>query len=469
MTELIADVDVAVIGAGVVGCAIARALAQSGCSVALLDAAHDVGTASSKANTAIVHTGFDTVPGTLESSLVARGSELLHRFADDAGIALERTGALLVAWDGEQAKALEGLLDKAHANGCLDAALIDSAEVRRREPQLGPLAGPGLEVPGESIIDPWSVTLAFAVDALRSAAQLFLGRRVLSVAEEADGYLLGLDAAALRSRWVINAAGLSSDVIDRLFGHDDFRITARRGQLLVIDKRARGLLEEIILPVPTERTKGVLVAPTVFGNVLVGPTAEDLDDRSDHATTAEGIDSLRRAAERILPGLAALEVTALYAGLRAATEHRDYQIRCHAEQRYVCVGGIRSTGLTASMAIAERVVGLLREAGGPIGPVLQAPAPPRMAPLGAAQRRPSFDPDLISSDAAYGAIICHCEQVSLGELRDAAQSELPPTDLDGLRRRTRAMNGRCQGFFCGAELRSLAAAMLPIPDGRSSQ
>jgi glycerol-3-phosphate dehydrogenase len=453
-----AEVDVAVVGAGVVGCAVARHLALAGATVAVLDRADDVGDGTSKANTAVLHTGFDTEPGSLESRLVSRGHGLLARYAAAAGIAVERTGALLVAWDDEQEAALPALAAKAGANGCVDARLVDAAGVRAAEPHLGPDARGGLAVPGEWVIDPWSVTVAFAVEAVGAGARILLDAPVDRVVTGVSGHELDVPGGTVRARWLVNAAGLGADRVDGLLGHRDFSVVPRRGQLIVFDKQARHLLTGILLPVPTARTKGVLVSPTTWGNVLLGPTAEDLDDRTDTASTAAGIDGLLHAGRRILPGLVDEEVTAVYAGLRAATEHRDYQIRVHADQRYVALGGIRSTGLTSSMAVAEYVAAALAEAGAVWSGPVRPSSPPSMPPLGASQVRPLQDPERIAADPAYGTPVCHCEQVSRGEVRDACHGTVAATDLAGVRRRTRAMNGRCQGFYCGAEVVALVAA-----------
>jgi len=451
--------DVAVIGAGVVGCAIARELVRYGSSVVVVDGADDVGDGTSKANTAILHTGFDSTPGSLESRLVRRGYELLGAYAAESGIAVERTGALLVAWEPDQASALPDLAAKAAANGYPDAQLVDGAELYAREPQLGPGAMAGLEIPGESIICPWSTTLAYATQSVRAGATLRLGTRVLSVtgpqaSDDEPAVVLQTSRGDLSARFVVNAAGLGADVLDRTLGHQDFVVAPRRGQLIVFDKLARPLVRHILLPVPTARGKGVLVAPTVYGNVLLGPTAEDVPDRSDTASTAEGLASLLDKGSRILPALTGEEVTAVYAGLRAATDQSDYQIREHADQRYVCVGGIRSTGLTASPAIAEHVVQLLAEIGLELGEQRELPAV-TMPNLGESDVRPYQQADLIASNPAYGRIVCHCERVSLGEIEDALVADVPARTLNGMRRRTRALNGRCQGFACGAEVRRL--------------
>ncbi|MFG2652216.1 FAD-dependent oxidoreductase [Streptomyces sp. NPDC048436] len=453
--------DVTVVGAGVVGSAIARELARHhGIRVALVEASGDVGDGTSKANTAILHTGFDAVPGSLESRLVREGRHLLAAYAARSGIPVEPVGALLVAWDEEQLAALPDLLEKAGRNGYDKARIIGADEVRARESHLGEGALGALDVPGESIICPWTTTLAYATQAVRGGVDLHLNCRVDKASSASRGGYreLSTPRGALRTRYLVNAAGLHADTLDRrLLGRSEFTVTPRRGQLIVFDKLARDLVRHILLPVPTALGKGVLVAPTVYGNVLLGPTAEELDDKRATGTTQDGLAGLRSKGRRILPELLDEEVTAVYAGLRAATEHDDYQIHGSPQERYITVGGIRSTGLTASMAIAEYVVGLLAEASGPDLDLSVAGDldPIRMPNLGEAFPRPYERADLIATDPAYGSIVCHCERVTRGEIRDALISTVPPGSLDGLRRRTRARGGRCQGFYCGATVREL--------------
>jgi glycerol-3-phosphate dehydrogenase len=447
--------DVVVVGAGVVGCAIGRALARHpGLRAALVEAGDDVGQGTSKANTAILHTGFDAVPGSLEARLVREGARLLAGYAAECGIPVEPVGALLVAWDEEQLTALPRLAAKAERNEYRDTRLIGPAELYAREPHLGPGALGALHVPGESVVCPWTTTLAYATQAVRHGVDLHLDCRVRRTSRRAGIHVLDTDRGTLRTRWLVNAAGLHADTLDRHLGHDDFTVTPRRGQLLVFDKFARALVRHILLPVPTALGKGVLVAPTVYGNVLLGPTAEDLDDRRATGTTADGLALLRDQGRRILPGLLDEEVTAVYAGLRAATEHDDYRVSAHPGQAYVTVGGIRSTGLTASLALAGHVTGLLAESGLDLGPARELD-PVRMPNLGEAFPRPYRRPDLIAADPEYGTLVCHCERVSRGEIRDALTGPVPPAGLDGLRRRTRAGAGRCQGFYCGAAVREL--------------
>lgn len=474
--------DVAVIGAGVVGAAIARELTAAHLTVAVVEARDDVGDGTSKANTAILHTGFDATPGTLESQLVRRGAQLLRRYAQDVGIPIERTGALLVAWTDEEFASLPGLRDKAVRNGYDACRLVDADEVYRQVPALGAGARGGLTVPDESITCTWTATLALATDAVRRGADLLLNQRVTGLDIGLDSNaavrddpragdwgddsgdigspgeiagavtVLHTDRGDLTARWVVNAAGLGCDLIDAMAGYHRFTVTPRRGELLVFDKLARPLVDKIVLPVPSKVGKGVLISPTIYGNVMLGPTAEDLTDRTATGTSEQGFDFLLTKGRALMPRLLSEEVTASYAGLRAAVDAGDYLIEADREQRYVLVGGIRSTGLTSSMAVAEHVVGLLAEAGLALQPRTDLPEPVRMPNLGEASPRPYQDGARIAADPAYGSIVCFCERVTTGEIRDTFASTIPPAGLDGLRRRTRVMNGRCQGFYCGAQV-----------------
>ncbi len=449
--------DVAIIGAGVVGAALARELAQYELRCILVEAGEDVGAGTSKANTAILHTGFDAKPNTLEMRFVQRGYQLLGAYSAQVGIPVERLGALLVAWDDDQLQALPVIRDAAHRNGALDVGLISVEELYRREPKLGAGALGGLEVPGESIICPFTVPLAYATEAVINGVELHLKSPVQSIERTADGaYLLRCPQDTIACRYLVNAAGLHSDTINRMLGHAEFGVIPRRGQLLVFDKMARGLVNHILLPVPSKMGKGVLISPTVFGNVMLGPTAENLADKTATETTAEGIAMLLDKGRRILPDLLDEEVTAAYSGLRASTEHDDYQIYLHEQERYLCLGGIRSTGLSASMAIAEYALELLAQAG------LETRRKPhfqtiRMPNLGEQFPRPYQSDEMIQQNPDYGRIVCHCERVSRGEILDAAQAVIPARSFDGLRRRTRAQMGRCQGFYCAAEVAALLA------------
>lgn len=460
MSPTVQKYDVAIIGAGVVGTAIARELSRYQLQCALVESEADVGMGTSKASTAIWHTGFDAKPGTLEARLLTRGYHLLESFVPEAGIAHERSGAVLVAWNEDQFNALPALLAKAHENGVTDVHRLTAKEVYHLEPRLNAGALGGLMVPGESIICTFGVPLALAMQAVSNGVELALNFPVKKIDPvDNHSYQLSGPGGSLTARFVINAAGLNSDEIDHLFGYRRFTVTARRGELIVFDKLSRPLVKHVLLPIPTGKTKGVLVSPTVYGNIMVGPTAEDLPDKDNKGTSSEGLDSLWKKGEAIISPLMKEEVTATYAGLRAATEHSDYQIYPSAEQRYICVGGIRSTGLSASMGIAEYVIELLKE----MGVVLQPKAEFKsvhLPPVGEAQIRPFQSEAAIAANPEYGQIVCHCERVSLGEIKDALRGNIPVRTLDGLRRRTRCLQGRCQGFHCHADVSQLLAEHL---------
>ena len=443
--------DVAIIGAGAVGAAIARELSHYDLKIVLLESNSDVGMGTSKASTAIWHTGFDAKPGSLEATLMRRSYPLMEDFMKEVGSPFERIGGLLIAWTQEQLDTLPTLLEKAHKNGVTDVHLISKEEVYQREPHLGDGALGGMFVPGEGILCTFTIPLACATQAVVNGVTLKVNFQVTSISSKDDVHIISSNGEAIEARWVINAAGLYSDDINNLFGHGNFKVTPRRGELIVYDKLSRPLVNHVLLPVPTATTKGVLISPTIYGNVLLGPTAEDLPDKTATNTSANGLQSLLDKGKKILPKLLDEEVTAIYSGLRAATEHSDYQIELHPEQKYICVGGIRSTGISASLGIAEYVADLLKEGGVELRhkPEIKTI---KMPNIGEAFLRPYQNEELIAETSDYGKIVCHCERVTLGELQDAMKSPIPATSLDALRRRTRALQGRCQGFNCQAAL-----------------
>jgi len=446
--------DITIIGAGAVGCAIARELSRYNLKVALLEANSDVGMGTSKASTAIWHTGYDAKPGSLEAKLLRRSYALMKDYLPEANIAHEVLGGLLIAWNQEQFDTLPRLLKQAYDNGEMDVRVISAEEIYQREPHINKGALGGLFVPGEGILCTFSVPLAMAYQAVENGVELLLDFRVSEIRPlTADGGLYEISDGDKKiiTRHVINAAGLFSDEINAMFGKSSFKVTPRRGQLIVYDKMARPLVNHVLLPVPTSITKGVLISPTVYGNILLGPTAEDLPDKTATETTADGLKFLLEKGKQILPQLLDEEVTATYSGLRAATEHSDYQIEMDASLRYLCLGGIRSTGISGAMGIAEYGVELLRGTG------LELNLKPefktvKLPTIGQAFTRPHQDAEMVAANPAYAEIVCHCERVSRGELMDAMSAPIPATTVDALRRRTRASQGRCQGFNCHAAL-----------------
>lgn len=446
--------DVAVIGAGVVGTAVARELARRGCSVNIIEAKSDIGAGITKANTAILHTGFDTIPNSQESRLVRSGHDLLLEFATNAGIAIEKTNALMVAWDEEQLAQLDSIITKSINNGHNEIMRVDKHEVSRLEPHLADSALGGLLVSGEFIIDPWSVPLAFAREALNFGAVLTTQTMVIAIEVGNEVTTIKTGTGSLLARFVVNAAGLAGAKVDEMITGNRFTVTPRRGELIVFDKFARTLVSHIILPVPQQHTKGVLLTPTVFGNLMVGPTADDIDDPTATGSTHDGVTKVLAAAHRIIPALRNEEITAVYAGLRAATQESDYRLFTDIAQRYICLGGIRSTGLSASMALAQDACQRLADCGLELGTSRQIFATMQMPPLGETQHRPADDGQ---------ACICHCERVTANEITNAFTGPIGAVDLDGLRRRTRALNGKCQGFHCIAGVCELASRATSIP------
>lgn len=445
--------DITIIGAGAVGCAIARELSRYDLKIALVESNSDVGMGTSKASTAIWHTGYDAKPGSLEAKLLRRSYALMKNYLPEANIAHEVLGGLLIAWNQEQFDTLPKLLKQAHDNGETDVRIISAEEIHQREPHINKGALGGLYVPGEGILCTFSVPLAMAYQAVENGVELFLNFQVSGLDTSREGYtgLLDQQGDKIYSRYIINAAGLFSDEINTLFGKTSFKVTPRRGQLIVYDKMARPLVNHVLLPVPTSITKGVLISPTVYGNILLGPTAEDLPDKSATETTADGLNFLLEKGKQILPQLLDEEVTATYSGLRAATEHSDYQIEMDASLRYLCLGGIRSTGISGAMGIAEYGVELLRDEG------LELTQKPefktvKLPTIGQAFTRPHQDAEMVATNPAYAEMVCHCERVSRGELIDAMNAPIPANSVDALRRRTRASQGRCQGFNCHAAL-----------------
>jgi glycerol-3-phosphate dehydrogenase len=310
------------------------------------------------------------------------------------GLPLIRSGALVIAWTEEQAETLPSLMERARANGVTDVEPLSRAEALHIEPGLSPTLQAAFRVPGEYLIDPWSAPYAYLLQAIENGAELRRSCEVLSGRFDGEIWRLQTAQGEICGRWVVNAAGLFGDIVDeRLTGRRHFTIRPRKGQFVVYDKPAAALASHILLPVPTSITKGVVICRTAFGNLLAGPTAEDQEARDEATLVPEALLGLRKRAEEILPALAGHDVTAVYAGLRPATEHKDYRIRADPDARYVTAGGIRSTGLSAALGIARHVADLLEGQGGqwdrpsqPAGRVCRTSA----RPAGETMRRPAM-------------------------------------------------------------------------------
>ncbi|MDA0986854.1 MAG: NAD(P)/FAD-dependent oxidoreductase [Bacteroidetes bacterium] len=439
--------DIVIVGAGIVGCAIALELSRYNITVALVDSRSDVGAVTSKANSAILHSGFDAPPHSIESLLVQKGYKRFNEYCSSLGLPIEKIGGLLIAWDQEQLQSLPTIIEKGRKNGQNNLVIKTPQEIYSVEPNLGEGVLGGILIPDESITCTFTAPIAFATTAVVNGVTWRGGTQVQHIKKENNFYRLATNNGSIQCRILINAAGLYSDEIDRMVGFDRFTVTPRRGEFIILDKEARSLLSHIILPIPTKITKGVLICPTIFGNVLLGPTADNILDKNDTSTTIEGLENLRMKAVQLMPKILNVPITTTYSGLRAATEHSDYQLFFEPQSSYICVGGIRSTGMSSSLGIAEFVVEHLSEFDLKLENKINW-ATVKMPNIAESIERASQSSEKIKGHSNYGKIVCHCEQVSLREVELACEGPLPARSLDGVRRRTRAMLGRCQGFYC---------------------
>lgn len=445
--------DVAVIGAGIVGCAIARAFTLQGARVLVLEKAAEVLDGASKANSAILHTGFDAPEGSLELACVQEGYRQYEAIRAQLNLPIDRCGALVLAWDEAQEARLPDLMAQARANGVHDVAVQSRAELLALEPELSPNLRAGFRVPGEALVDPWSAAHGYLLQALLNGADLWRGAEVTGGTFDGNTWHLDTARGPVHAGMVINAAGLFGDIIDqRLLGRTDFDIRPRKGQFVVFDKTAATLARHILLPVPTAKTKGIVVCRTIWGNLLVGPTAEDQADRVTADLVPETLQNLQAKGAEILPALADEEVTSIYAGLRPACGDKEYQIRKHPEAM-ITVGAIRSTGLSGALGIGEHVKRLAERVEAP----LADPIWPQMPMLAEAEPR-----DWACS--GNGGMVCHCEKVTRREVEAALTGPLAAKTLAGLKRRTRVTMGRCQGFYCMGALGRLTTGHFPPED-----
>lgn len=443
--------DVIVIGAGVVGCAITRRFALAGAKTLLLERGGDILSGASKANSAILHTGFDAPPGSLELSCMQAGYREYLEIREQMNLPVLKTGALVVAWNEEQLTRLDGIAAKAHGNGITDAVRITGKELRAREPGLSTSALGAVDVPREFVIDPWSAPLAYLKQAVRAGARFLFNTEVTSGDFDGEHWHLDTGGGRFTGRIVINCTGIDGDTVEQICRPPGFEIRPRKGQFLVYDKSASDLINAIILPVPTPTTKGVVLTRTIFGNLLLGPTAEEQEGRTAAAVDRAVLEGLIATGTAMLPDLASHPITATYAGLRPATQFSDYQISAEPTKNWIGVNGIRSTGLTAALGIAAHVEKLCSETWTTTdfgtAPVAEWPVMPMLAE---------------HEERAYQhgdgtEIVCHCERVTRAEIEAALDDkDVPAGDPGGLRRRTRALMGRCNGFYCSARVAELS-------------
>ena len=462
--------DVVVVGAGVVGAATARLLSHRDLSVAIVDAAADVAMGTSRANSAIVHAGFDCRPGSLMAELNVRGNALFSVWCDELDVPLKHVGSLVAAFCADDEAVLLRLLEQGRANGVPGLEILSGDAAREREPLLSPEVTQALWAPTGAITCPYGFAIACAENAVANGARLFLGARVSAISDAGGAYSVRCDnGLELRARAVVDAAGLHADDVAALAGPVDFRIVPRKGEYLLLDRSAAHFSTVVFQP-PSKMGKGVLVSPTVDGNSFAGPTAVDQDSKEDTSVTQEGIDDLKRLAAKSAPSMDFRKVITSFAGLRAvavplaptAPDH-DFIIRARAESGgrvFATAGGICSPGLTSAPAIAERLVDLLERngVGAPVRPgaVLRRRAIPAFRSMSDAERA-----EAIERDPLFGRVICRCETVTEAEIVEAVRRGA--TTVDGVKRRTRAGMGRCQGGFCSPRVMEIIARERGIP------
>ena len=440
--------DVAVIGAGVVGALTARELSRYNGSVCMLEKADDVAMGTSKANSAIVHAGFDCLPGSLMAKMNVRGSRLMEKTAQELSVPFERNGSMVLAFDDEDQKTLEGLMERGEKNGVPGMQLLTGDEARALEPALSKEVVAAILAPTGGIVCPYELTIAAAGNAMDNGVSLKTGFTVANAVYEEDGWtLVSEEGESVRARFVVNAAGLYADRIAALFGDTGYHVFPRIGEYMLLDRNQGGTVSHTIFQCPSKMGKGVLVSPTVHGNLLTGPTATDIDNKEQTATAAEELESLMRRAVLSVKGIPFRQVITSFAGLRAHEDGDDFVIgEAEDAPGFFDAAGIESPGLSSAPAIgrwlAEKVAEKLHAAKkedwngrrkGIVRPEL----------LSKEERA-----ELIRTNPSYGTIICRCENVSEGEIVDAINRTLGAKSLDGIKRRVRQGMGRCQAGFC---------------------
>lgn len=441
--------DVAIIGAGVVGALTARELTRYRLSVCLLEKENDVAMGASKANSGIIHGGFDPEPGTLKAKLNARGVPLLYKAAEELHVPHKNNGSMVLAFSKEEDAVIDELYARGQKNGIGGMDILTGAEARRLESNLSDQVTKALLVTNAGIICPYALTIAAAGNAMDNGAELYTNYAVQTITKTAGCFQIGAaDGRQITARYLVNCAGGHADTIAALAGDRSFEILPRAGEYMLLDKSEGNTVSHTIFQVPTANGKGVLVTPTADGNLLLGPTAERVQTPESTETTAAGLEAVATLARKSVPSVNTRAVITSFSGVRASEKNGDFIIRESEQVKgLIHAAAIDSPGLSSAAAIAEYIVELLHGSGLKL------------------QENPAFDGTredthafrklsdeekdaFIKQNPAYGRIICRCETVSEGEILDALRRNPKATDIDGVKRRTRAGMGRCQGGFC---------------------
>lgn len=448
--------DAIIIGAGVTGCAVARELSRYDVSVLVVDRESDVGEGTSKANSAIIHAGFDAVPGTLKAKLNVEGNAMMDALSEQLDIPFKRNGAFVICWREEELPKLTELMDRGERNGVPGMKLLTGDEARAMEPRLQDDVYAALYAPTSGVVCPFEMTLAFAENACENGVRFSLSTEVRGIEKADGGFAVRTSKGDFTARCVINCAGVYADRVHDMACAPAFSITARKGEYMLLDKNAGDTVARTIFQIPNEMGKGVLVTPTVHGNLLVGPTAADIEDKEDLATTRMSLESVKRVASLSVKDIPFGQVITSFAGLRATGDTGDFIIGPDRDNPgFIDVAGIESPGLSSAPAIALYVAKLagdvieLREKAD-FNPVRRGI--PKLNQMDAQQRG-----KLIEQRPDYGQIICRCESISEGEILDSIRRPLGATTLDGVKRRVRAGMGRCQAGFCSPKVIEILA------------
>jgi len=453
--------DVVIIGAGVIGGLIARELSRYDLKLCIVEKENDVAAGTTKANSAIVHAGFDAAPGSLKAKFNVLGAQMMPQVAKELDVPYQNNGSLVIGFNEEDEQTLHTLYQRGLDNGVKDLSILDQEALRKLEPNISPNAICALYAPTAGIICPYALTIAAVGNAMDHGAHLKRNFTVTAITQRDDLYTVTSQTGEfLQAKFVVNAAGLYAGHIANMVGDTSFTLHPRRGEYILLDKSFGNLVSHTIFRTPSKMGKGILVSPTVDGNLLTGPTSADITDSEDTQTSPEGFAQVMRESCENVQGLSFGGAITSFCGLRAVSDVGDFIIRS-PRAGFVNVAGIESPGLSASPAIARYVVELLSN----IGLALQPRKdfnPCRKSPHYFRKLSIPEKNAIIAKDPAYGRILCRCEQVTEGEILYAIRQNPQPLDLDGIKRRTRAQMGRCQGGFCSPHLVELLARELGV-------
>jgi glycerol-3-phosphate dehydrogenase len=455
--------DVAIIGCGVIGAATAYELSRYDQSVVILEAKNDVADATTKANSAILHAGYDPEPGTAMARLNVRGVELAAQICERLDVGYDRCGSLVVALSDDDLPMLQTLYERGVANGVPGVEILDAKAAHEKEPALAETIPAALWAPSAAIVNPWEYAIAMAEVAVRNGVELRLRAPVTAIERIDGGYRLSTPQGEVEARTVVNASGVNAAQVQALVADPGYHITPTRGQYWLLDHSAAGIVNTVVFQCPNEKGKGVLVSPTVHGNVIVGPDAEALpdDQATNTACTAEGQDFVAAQARLSIPTLDLRDNIRNFAGIRANVDSGDFIIgEAEGLPGWVNLAGMKSPGLSCAPAVAEEARSIL-EGLGVIGPRKEHYQDGRRH-VRFAEATPEERAALIAEDPAYGHIICRCETVTEAEIVAALHEEIPATTIDGVKRRAGSGMGRCQGGFCGPRVLELICRELGL-------